>query len=62
MITNLVTYRDFITTLFTFQGQADAIYFELNSAFDLVPYTPLFLNLLVLLDLLVVTLTVSVVT
>jgi hypothetical protein len=40
-ITNLATYLEFITPLVTSQGQADAIYFDLGSAFDLVPHTPL---------------------
>jgi hypothetical protein len=37
----LVTYLEFITPLVTSQGQADAIYFDPSSAFDLVPHTPL---------------------
>jgi hypothetical protein len=36
-ITNLVTYLEFITPLATSQSQADAIYFDLSSTFNLVP-------------------------
>jgi hypothetical protein len=38
-ITNLVTYLDFITPLVSSQGQANAIYFDLSSTFDLVIHT-----------------------
>jgi hypothetical protein len=40
-ITNLVSYLETISPLVTSQGQADAICFDLSSAFDLVPHTPL---------------------
>jgi hypothetical protein len=36
---NLVIYLDFITQLGGSQGQADAIYFDLSTAFDLVHHT-----------------------
>jgi hypothetical protein len=38
-VTSLVTYLDFITPLVGSQRQADAIYFDLSSAFDLVSHT-----------------------
>jgi hypothetical protein len=38
-ITNLATYLDFIAPLVSYQSQADAIYFDLSSALDLVPHT-----------------------
>ncbi|PNF43033.1 hypothetical protein B7P43_G08782 [Cryptotermes secundus] len=37
--TNLVTYLDFITPLVGSQRQVDAIYFDLTSAFGLVPHS-----------------------
>jgi hypothetical protein len=40
-VTNLVSYLESISPLVTSQGRADAIYFDLSSAFDLVPHTPL---------------------
>jgi hypothetical protein len=40
-VTNLVSYLESISPLVTSQGQTDAIYFDLSSAFDLVPHTPL---------------------
>jgi hypothetical protein len=36
--TNLVTYLDFISPLVISQRQVDSIYFDLSSAFDLVPH------------------------
>jgi hypothetical protein len=41
--TNLVTYLDFISPLFSSQGQVDFIYPDLSSAFDLVSH-PILLN------------------
>jgi hypothetical protein len=35
----LVIYLDFVTPLGSSQRQADAIYFDLTSEFELVPYT-----------------------
>jgi hypothetical protein len=37
-ITNPVTYLDFTTPLVSCQSQADTIYFDLSSAFDLAPH------------------------
>jgi hypothetical protein len=36
-ITNLVTYIDFISPLFSYQSQVDSSYFYFSSAFDFVP-------------------------
>jgi hypothetical protein len=37
--TNLVAFLDFITPLVRSQRQVDSIYFDLTSAFDLLPHT-----------------------
>jgi hypothetical protein len=37
--TSLVTYVDFISPLVSSQKQADAIYFNLSNAFNLVPHS-----------------------
>jgi hypothetical protein len=37
-VTNSVTYLDFVTPLIIYQRQAAAIYFDLSSAFELVPH------------------------
>jgi hypothetical protein len=38
VVTNSVTYLDFVTPLIIYQRQAAAIYFDLSSAFELVPH------------------------
>jgi hypothetical protein len=50
----LLTYPDFITHFVSSQLQADANYFDLSSAFDLVPHTCFFVST-VLLNFMVVT-------
>jgi hypothetical protein len=47
-ITNLISYADFISPLFSFQRQDDAIHFDLSNTFDLVPHSVLLHKLRVL--------------
>jgi hypothetical protein len=42
IITNLVTFLDFVSPLVCSQGQVDSIYFDFSNAFDILPNALIF--------------------